>query len=300
MAEHYRFKIGDAFPADDTTAQWLTSLTMGLNDLLYTNRRLIEGLKSDAAPYENLTGGRAVGAQVWEVLKLLREGSSNPALNEFIESLPDEAKAELKTALAIYDDPARAPFKAALARARDYASHYPELGRRELRRALAALAEQDGELHVGKVFSDARGLWADDVAVQLFFRSEGEEIEPLRAFLADLRDQVLVLTRVLQRMLLTYLQALPPGTLRPDFTPNQVSGPTWIPSSTDYYFSIALPDGAEGHAVVDFADLNSVTPSAHLERVAAALNFQVEGHGSDAIVAALISPDGFRLSLTGF
>jgi hypothetical protein len=50
MAEHYWFKIGDAFPADDTAARWLTSLTMALNDLLYTNRRLIEGLKGDAAP----------------------------------------------------------------------------------------------------------------------------------------------------------------------------------------------------------------------------------------------------------
>src|ERR1051325_2640691 len=110
MAEHYRFKIGDAFPADDPTAQWLTSLTMGLNDLLYTNRRLIEGLEGDAPPYENLHGGRTVGAQVWEVIKLLRAGANNPDLHEFVESLPDDARTELETALAVYDDPERAPF----------------------------------------------------------------------------------------------------------------------------------------------------------------------------------------------
>ena len=119
----------------------LTSLTMGLNDLLYTNRRLIERLDSDAPAYENLSGARSVGAQVREVLKLLRPGASNPDLHDFAESLPGEAKTELDTALAVYHDPARAPFKAALARARDYASHYPGVSRKDLRRALGALAE---------------------------------------------------------------------------------------------------------------------------------------------------------------
>lgn len=85
-----------------------------------------------------------------------------------------------------------------------------------------------------------------------------------------------------------------------DFTSDQISGPTLIPGSTNYYFAVALSDGGEGHAVVGFADLNETSHSTYAERVAAALNFEVEGHGHDEVVAALLSPDGFRLRLTGF
>src|SRR5688572_25001666 len=115
MAEHYRFRIGDAFPADAVVARWLTALTMGLNDLLYTNKRLIEQLEGDAPAYENVYGSRLAGAQVWEVLKLLREGGTDPDVAAFIDTLSQDAKTELAESLAVFDDPARAPFKAALA-----------------------------------------------------------------------------------------------------------------------------------------------------------------------------------------
>jgi hypothetical protein len=216
MAEHYRFRIGDAFPADAVVARWLTALTMGLNDLLYSNKRLIEQLEGDAPGYENVYGSRLVGAQVWEVLRLLREGGTDPDVAAFIDTLSQDAKTELAESLAVFDDPARAPFKAALARARDHVAHYPEPGRKELRHALAALADQEGEMHVGQRLGDFRGLWADDVAVQLFFRAENDDVEPLKEFVADLRNLVLVLTRFIQRALLVYFLTLPEGTIRPD------------------------------------------------------------------------------------
>jgi hypothetical protein len=88
--------------------------------------------------------------------------------------------------------------------------------RKELRRALAALADHEGELHTGQRFGDARGLWADDVAVQLFFRSEDEDDEPLKQFVVDLRDLVLLLMRVTQLVLDAYLRGLPEGVVRAD------------------------------------------------------------------------------------
>lgn len=33
-----RFKIGEAFPANDRLARWMTVCTMALNDLLLANR----------------------------------------------------------------------------------------------------------------------------------------------------------------------------------------------------------------------------------------------------------------------
>ena len=216
MAEHYRFRVGDAFPADDAIARWLTALSMGLNDLLHTNKRLLEQLQGDAPAYANVYESRLVGVHVWEVLKLLREGRADANVAVFIDNLPQEAKDEFAESLAVYDDPARASFKAALARARDHFAHYPELGRRELSRALGAFADHEGELHTGRRFGDFRALWADDVAVQLFFRSEDDDVEPLREFITDLRDLVLVLTRLVQRALDTYFRSLPNGTIQAD------------------------------------------------------------------------------------
>jgi hypothetical protein len=102
-----------------------------------------------------------------------------------------------------------------LARARNHCSHYPPEAN-ELRRALEALAAQEGEVHVGTRQIDFRGLWADDVGVQLFFRAEGEDIEPLTDFIVDLRELVLVITRLIPRALDTYFRSLPYGTVRPE------------------------------------------------------------------------------------
>ena len=87
-----------------------------------------------------------------------------------------------------------------------------------------------------------------------------------------------------------------------DFAPEQITGPVSIPGTANFYFAVALPDGAEGHAVVGTGDAmaNSGDEPVRFERVAAALNFHVEGHGYEAVVEALTSPDGLRISLSGF
>ena len=84
----------------------------------------------------------------------------------------------------------------------------------------------------------------------------------------------------------------------PEFTPDQISGPTWIPNTERTTLPVALPDGTEGHAF-DLRDLNATPANEPTQRVAAALNFQVQGHGSEAVVGALTAPEGFPVSLTG-
>ena len=70
-----------------------------------------------------------------------------------------------------------------------------------------------------------------------------------------------------------------------------------MPGKTSFYFAVALPDGSEGHAVVEAADLGDRGDEAsRAGAVAAALNFEVEGHGYEAVVTALKAPDGLRVN----
>jgi hypothetical protein len=86
------------------------------------------------------------------------------------------------------------------------------------------------------------------------------------------------------------------------FTPDDVSGPVSMPGTANFSFTVALPGGGEGRAVVGTADVmaGAFDEPTRFERVAAALNFHAEGQSLDVVVDALRSPDGFRLSLTGF
>jgi hypothetical protein len=86
------------------------------------------------------------------------------------------------------------------------------------------------------------------------------------------------------------------------FASDDVSGPISEQGTANVCFTVALPGGGEGRAVVDSADAmaNAFDEPTRLERVAAALNSHVEGRGIDAVVDALRSPDGLPISLTGF
>lgn len=45
MGQIVRFKIGEAFPADDQLARWVTVCAIAMNDLLVVNQLLIPRLK---------------------------------------------------------------------------------------------------------------------------------------------------------------------------------------------------------------------------------------------------------------
>jgi hypothetical protein len=84
------------------------------------------------------------------------------------------------------------------------------------------------------------------------------------------------------------------------FSADDINGPTQLTGTANYYFTVALPAGGEGHAVVGVGDVGpGADEKTRRERVAAALNHQAEAQGHDAVVDALKSADGLRISLTG-
>jgi uncharacterized membrane protein len=203
-------------PPDDPLAQWVTALGLGFNDLVHSHERLFEGLAGDAPPVVEVGyDARLAGSHVWEVCKLLRAGMSNPGLDVFLGGLTASVQADLHAAVSIFDDPARAAFRSALARARDHFFHYPEPGRKELRRALAAFGRDnhDGELWLDRDLRNARARWADDVAAQLFIRAEGEDPSRIQEFVTELGDFARLLMHLLVTLIKAYFNALPDGVV---------------------------------------------------------------------------------------
>jgi hypothetical protein len=83
----------------------------------------------------------------------------------------------------------------------------------------------------------------------------------------------------------------------PSFNADDISGPYWPDrSTTRFVYDVALTDGEVGHAVVPGPSQTQVTH----ESVAAALDFQVEGHGFEAVVEQLKHPDGLMIDPTLF
>jgi hypothetical protein len=177
-------------------ARYLVVVSMALNDVLASTKRLIEGLEADAAPHENVHAMRLAGAHIWEMLKFLDQSARDwKEIAEFVSGLPDATQEQYEAALARSEEEGSGSFRGALARLRDHFSHYSVLdraqhhkGREELTRALEAVADHEGVLHVGNEIGDFRALYADEVAGQLMFRSPGEDLDPFREFITEIRD----------------------------------------------------------------------------------------------------------------
>ena len=75
------------------------------------------------------------------------------------------------------------------------------------------------------------------------------------------------------------------------FEPEQITGPLRVQRhgnfTADFYFAVALREGAEGHVVVGTGDVTEGPKdgAARFERVAAALNFVVEGILGDGVAS---------------
>jgi hypothetical protein len=133
-----RFKIGEAFPADDLLARWMTVCAMAMNDLLVVNQLLIPRLKDEipSAPGEIFYLGRVAAGHLFEVATFLRKSDRIPAISEFVAGLDDdEAQAAYQELLQIGEG-GSGKFHEQLKHARNKSFHYQELfrGDREVSR----------------------------------------------------------------------------------------------------------------------------------------------------------------------
>jgi hypothetical protein len=184
-----RFRIGDAFPADQAVARFVVVLMMALNDLLPLNERLTEETDDALPPHERLYLARLVASHLFELATFLEEVPGRfQEIDAFLAGLLEEAQEQRRTIIAVAKGQ-RGEFADQLERLRNHFFHYARLlsaapEQEELLKALAEHANRRGEIRIGKLFKDFRARFADDIAAELTLTDE--DAEPFVAELAEL------------------------------------------------------------------------------------------------------------------
>ena len=187
-----RFKIGEAFPADDPLARWVTVCAMAMNDALLVNRWLIPRLQEEVPSelHETVYLGRVAAAHLYEAASFLRKYRRQPKIKKFIEDLEPEHQAEYEALLEIGKG-SQGKFSKQLKAARDSFFHYPDLilgqeDREPLKRAMIEHAkdEEEQEIKRGEIrdippaLTGFRAGFADDIATELMLPEKTEEEFP--------------------------------------------------------------------------------------------------------------------------
>jgi hypothetical protein len=189
-----RFKIGEAFPADDQLARWMTVCAMAINDLLLVNRWLVPKLKDEvpSEPGEIFYLGRLAAANLFEAATFLRKSDRQLApVKEFVATLGEEGQ-EAYQDLLLIGDGGEGEFYERLKHARNGVFHYQALvlGEGEdfesLKRAMNAHAEHENENEIegGEIqdlppaITGFRANFADDIAAEMMLPESTEEEFP--------------------------------------------------------------------------------------------------------------------------
>jgi hypothetical protein len=180
LTTRIRFSIGAVLPADLELAHYVLNLARATNDILLANRRLLAGFENDTPAYEHFYDISALASHAWELAEFLRHSHANSeTVRGFVAGLDETARTDHSNALDALSSPEPGAdgrsFKAQLAIARNQAVHYSRLEATESRKALARIADQEGELHVGKDFKDFYADFAADLDAQMFFPMRGDE-----------------------------------------------------------------------------------------------------------------------------
>ena len=210
-----RFKIGDAFPASDPVARFITGLAMISNDWLRSLDHMFK-LEGDT-PEEK---GRRVSlfrrqaALVHEAATFITDARRMfPQVATFIDGLEVKARDDCEHVIGAVDTGSVHYLGGWLEEHRNVTHHYPKMhsaaaehGKEEMANALAAAADIESTIDSGQRFGDARFRFADEVGVQL--------LPPLEdpSWVERLRDTAMALAELAQRAAQTYLEARPAGT----------------------------------------------------------------------------------------
>src|ERR1039458_10305372 len=182
------FKIGEAFPADDPVARFVTVVAMISNDWQRLVQRMVELDDADcvheAAQAEQaallIENYRLQAALHYEAARLLQQAYERfPEVRNFIDGLTPEAIAEFRLVIGGVTKGSPNYHGDWLSDARNATFHYSKLNRRErVGKGLAAAAEEIGAISLGDSFASVRFGFADKVALKWLGGSQPEaEIE---------------------------------------------------------------------------------------------------------------------------
>ncbi len=212
-----RFKIGDAFPADDPVARFITGLAMISNDWLRALEDIF-GLEGNSNTPEE-TGRRVwlfrrQAALVHEAATFITDAQRMfQEVAAFVDGLESEARDGCERVIGAVDRGSPQYLGDWLEDHRNVTHHYPKMhpaaaehGQEEMANALADAADIESTIDSGRRFGDARFRYADEVGVQLLPSLEDT------SWVEKLRETAMGLADFAQRAALAYLQARPAGT----------------------------------------------------------------------------------------
>jgi hypothetical protein len=219
MRDHLgiRFKDGDAFPADEPLARWMTICAIALNDLLLVNRWLVPRLKEqvESQDYENVYLARLAGSHLFEIAKFLEQSDPRvPEVRKFVATLgrsAQDAYEKVKSA----GPRGAGDFAKQLERARNQFFHYSELlpqaeDHEALKAAMEEHAETIGEIRdEGTAIDHFRARFVDDIAIELSFPAS--EVD-LRQFVTQLSEHIAAFLEFAFEAIRKHVQSLPRGT----------------------------------------------------------------------------------------
>lgn len=219
------FKIGEAFPADDQLARWMTVCAMALNDLLIVNALVIPRLegKVPSEDGEPFYLGRVAAAHLFEAASFLRNSDRVQTIRGFVATLDEETQAAYQELVQIGRG-GNGEFHRQLKHARDKSFHYQQLllGDREerepLKRAMAEHAKDEqeqgitrGEIRdVPPAITGFRATFAYDIASEMLLPEDTEAEFP--EFLGNVASFIGKFGIVTKAALNAYTQTKPVGT----------------------------------------------------------------------------------------
>jgi len=167
-----RFRIGDAFPADDPIARFITVLAMISNDWLRLLRDMLDLEESDwDADGRRVLLFRLQAAAHHEAATFIADTRRRfPAVDKFIDGLEDEAIQECEVITGGINAASAHYLGDWIGRHRHVTFHYPEMhpekaehGKEEITEALQAAAELEGTItsegHSGASVSGSPTKW---------------------------------------------------------------------------------------------------------------------------------------------
>lgn len=228
-----RFKIGEAFPADDQLARWMTVCAMAINDLLLVNRWLAQRLeeKIPSEPHETFYLGRLAAANLFEAATFLRKSNrSLESVRDFVATLDEKAQ-EAYEKLLLIGDGGEGRFYEQLKHARNGVFHYQALvlGDGEeyesLKRAMAAHAQDEEEQNIerGEVqdipppITGFRAIFADDISTEMMLPESAED--EFSGFIGNVAEHSAKLMIFVREALNSYTH-LHPGAWKIEDVPN--------------------------------------------------------------------------------
>ncbi|HXH33019.1 MAG TPA: hypothetical protein VNJ54_01250 [Plantibacter sp.] len=182
--KRYELTIGDVFPADDPVARWLVTISVGLNDVLFANKKYAAGDRD----FENLYFFRLASTHLWELSKFISQTHGAwEEVQQFVDGLTEGGREHFEAIKQIATTGDLSTVGTELVQIRDLFGHYQEMDSQErdrardpLAKALGELAAETGDIELGEVVAELRLGYADGVVAQTVMRLMPEEADQER------------------------------------------------------------------------------------------------------------------------